>query len=564
MTIRLSLCVTALVLSGSLLTGCSALSKPSAGQNAQRGAIQPSAISRKASTAEAETERRIRTIAHYATGLSYELNDQPELALDEFLKAAELDPANEPIVLEAAQRCIRAKKPERAVELLTRATALPNASGALYSLLGLAYSEAGQSKPAIAANQMAIKKMPHSLAAYHNLAQLYLQDSRTNDALQVLDEAARQPATNPGFLIELAELYLRYGRAQSSQQESLKTRVLDLLDRAAALKPTAAVHLLRLADTFHAFGELEKAEPLYLELLEVHSDLPSIRGKLAEFYLRSGQKEKAIEQLETIARDDPANPQTHIVLGAIALELKNHSEAVARFERVLRLAPDMEQIYYELVGLKLTLKKPEEALQLLEQARGRFKLSFPLEFYTGIVQSALKNYQEAFKHLISAEVIARASEPARLNHFFYFQLGAVAERNEDYEEAERQFRKCLELAPDYAEALNYLGYMWADRGVNLKEARELIEKAVAIEPDNSAFLDSMAWVLYKLDSPEEALVFQLQAVEKAEEPDPVLFDHLGDIYAALQQPDLAREAWQKALDLEPNEEIEQKLQADLP
>jgi tetratricopeptide (TPR) repeat protein len=563
MTARLFAYVTALILSGSLLTGCSPLSSQgSTRHQIQRGALTPVVAGRKVQNPDVDLEKRIRTVALYATGLVHELNEQHELALEQFLKAAEIDPGNETIAIEAAQRCIRAQKADKAVELLSKATALPNASGALYAWLGLAHAEAGQLQPAIAANRMAIRKMPHALIPYQNLAQIYLQNSLTNEALQVLDEAARQPATNPGFLIELAEIYLRFARAHSTTPESMKTRVHQLLDRASDLNPTTPLHLLRLADGYYAFGELLKAEPFYLQLLEAHSDLPSIRGKLAEIYLRSGQKEKAVAQLETLARDDPANPQTYIVLGAIAMETRNLAGAAENFERALRLAPDIEQIYYELAGIKLSLKQAGEALDLIEKARARFKISFLLEFYTGIIHSALKNYEQAFTHLVSAEVLARANEPARLNHLFYFQLGAVCERNGNIEEAEKQFRKCLQLAPDYAEALNYLGYMWAEHGVNLHEARELIEKALKIEPDNSAFLDSMAWVLHRLNLSKQALDYQLKALEKAEEPDPVLYDHLGDIYAALEKTELARESWQKALDLEPNDDIARKLQAD--
>src|SRR5262249_30577624 len=148
-----------------------------------------------------------------------------------------------------------------------------------------------------------------------------------------------------------------------------------------------------------------------------------------------------------------------------------------------------EQVYYDLAGLKLSLKKPEEALALMEKARARFKLSFPMEFFTGLAYSApsIKNYPEALKYLTSAEAIAKATEPARLNYLFYFQLGATHERNGDLGQAEKCFREALKLNPDDSETLNYLGYMWADRGVNLGEARTLIEKAVQLEPDNGAF-----------------------------------------------------------------------------
>ncbi len=511
---------------------------------------------------EDDSEQLIQTMAHYATGLSYDLNDKSDLALEEMVRAAQSDPSYEPVVIEAARRCIRAQKPELAIDLLRKATAVPDASGSIYAWLGLAYAQVGKPDLAIASNKTAIQKLPLSLGAYQNLAQIYLQSSRTNEALQVLDSAAQQPTDDPGFLVDLADLYLRYGHVQTSQEEAIKVRVKGVLDRAVDLNPTNPIHILRLADTYFGLGELKKAEPLYRSLAEEHPDLPSLRSKLTEIYLRSGDKGKASEQLEALTRSEPTNPQAYVLLGAIAADEKKWKEASENFERALRLDPDLEQVYYDAAGLKLgPLKQPQEALALLEKARARFKRSFAMEFYTGVAYNAAKNYAEALKYLTSAEAIARATEPSRLNHLFYFQLGAVHERAGHLDEAEKYFRESLKLAPDDAEALNYLGYMWADRGIKLDEARTFIQKAVALQPDNAAFLDSLAWVLFKLKKPSEALAPLLKAIEHSDEPDATLYDHLGDIYSALQQLDRARDAWGKALKIEPNEEIQKKLQA---
>jgi tetratricopeptide (TPR) repeat protein len=102
--------------------------------------------------------------------------------------------------------------------------------------------------------------------------------------------------------------------------------------------------------------------------------------------------------------------------------------------------------------------------------------------------------------------------------------------------------------------------MWAERGERLEEAREMIEKAEKLEPKNAAYLDSLAWVLYKSGKPRDALEPMLKAVQLNEEPDATLFDHLGDIYSALKEQDKARENWKKAVALEPNKEIQKKLE----
>jgi tetratricopeptide (TPR) repeat protein len=186
------------------------------------------------------------------------------------------------------------------------------------------------------------------------------------------------------------------------------------------------------------------------------------------------------------------------------------------------------------------------------------------EFYSGVAYMRLKEYTNALDHFTAAEIVASATETNRLNHTFYFELGAAHERAGKISEAESYFEKCLAMSPNMAEALNYLGYMWAERGTNLVRAREMIEQAVKLNPTNAAYLDSLGWVLFKQGNAKEALEPIRKAVELSEEPDATLFDHLGDIYAALNDVKKAREAWRKSIEIEPNKTIETKLKGDDP
>ena len=541
---------------------CSTPQRPpsTAAQKTRPVAEKPAAKSK--STTAQDQPIPVQAIAHYAAGLTYDLNGQAELAMNEYSAAALANPSHEPVVVEAIRRFIRARKPDKAIEILTRATASPNASGALYSWLGLAYGQAGQTALAIRANRAAIQKMPRALPAYQNLAQIYLQSGQTNEAVRVLDEAARQSTVDAAFLVDLAELYVRFGRTKNPKDDAIQNRVTKSLDRAAKLNPTNPVILEKLGDRYSDLGDFAKAEPVYAQLLKTYPRLSPIRGKLADLYIRMGRKDQAIEQLEEIARVEPANARVLAFLGALLLAEQKIDQAVQHFETAIRRNPDLEQVYYELAAVKIiNLKKPEDGLALLSEARSRFKPSFAMEFYAGLAHVLLKKFAEGIKHLTAAEILAKTGEPNRLTHQFYYQLGAAFEKNENLDQAEKHFYKCLELSPDSADAMNYLGYMWAERGIKLEQAHMLIQRAVELEPANAAFLDSLAWVLFKLNQPKNALALLLRAIELTEEPDATLYDHLGDIYASLEEFAQARAAWRKSMNLEPNEHILRKLEA---
>src|SRR5262249_28234309 len=161
-----------------------------------------------------------------------------------------------------------------------------------------------------------------------------------------------------------------------------------------------------------------------------------------------------------------------------------------------------EPAYYNLATAQLDGNKTEEALATLERARLRFPRNFMGEYLSGMAYSHQKNYTNALQHFTTAETIAKSSSDTKLlSGDFYFEFGATSERAGEYERAEKYFEESLRLEPDAPETLNYLGYMWADRGEKLDKARDLIAKALKAEPKSAAYLDSMAWVLFKLRQP---------------------------------------------------------------
>ena len=533
-------------------------------KRAPQGEKVPAALKR-----EREDERSVQRLAeahaHYAAGVIQEMNNDPKAALEEYWQAAQMDPDDESLILEVSRRLMQTKQPERALEIVKRATAQRDASGQLYARLGLIYAQLGKPEQAAAANREAIKKSPGSLTGYQNLFLNYLQNKQTREALSVLDEAARQTGADADFLIGLAELYMSVGAQAPAEKDSAKAKALAALKRAAKLGPMTPLLRLKLADGFNLLGDSAKAAQLYLEVLKQPPDVPMIeervRANLTNIYLRASDRKRAAEQLQAILRDEPTNPEVHYYLGRLALEDKKPAEAADHFSKTLLLSPELEAAYYFLALAQLDLDRGAEALATLDKARQKFPQSFAMEFYTALAYSRQKSYTEALKHFVAAEVIAKATDPSQLNEGFYFQVGATCERKGDYAGAEQYFQKSLQVAPDFAETLNYLGYMWAEHGLKLDKARELIEKAVKAEPKNAAFLDSMAWVLFKSNQPAEALPYALKSAELSEQPDATICDHLGDIYAALKQPEKAREFWRKSLAVEPNEEIRKKLEA---
>jgi tetratricopeptide (TPR) repeat protein len=512
--------------------------------------------------------RRAGAHAHYAQGVLEELSGHTEASLEQYQQAAELDPGNEELVVQVARRWLLRGKPERALDILKLGVAEPGSTAMLDVLLGTAYAQSGQTNLAVQANERAIKKAPHLLAGYQNLYTSQLQTGHAAEAMQVLDDAARQKSASADFLVSLSDLYLNLATAAPSTRTNAQVRALGLLERAGSMSITNVHTRLRLADGFNSVGKPERAAELYQALLVDYPQMPEfqdqLRAKLTDIYLRGKDRQKAVAQLEAIAKEDPLNMQAQYYLALLASEANDPARAVEHFSRVVSLQPKFEQAYYDLAIAQLSAGQTNEVFATLELIEKRFGQTFVSEFLHGAASARVEKFEEAVRRYTSAEIIARATDAKRLTPSFYFQMGSAQERKGDYSGAVKSLEKALELKSDFPEAANYLGYMWAERGENLERAKALIDLAVKAEPKNSAYLDSLAWVLFKMGKAREALPVQLQAVEIAnadKEPDAALYDHLGDIYQATGDLKNARAAWRKALDMGPNEDIRKKLDA---
>jgi tetratricopeptide (TPR) repeat protein len=189
--------------------------------------------------------------------------------------------------------------------------------------------------------------------------------------------------------------------------------------------------------------------------------------------------------------------------------------------------------------------------------------------HLGVSLDRIGRHQDAVERL----EVARRLDPRSTDVLFY--LGTILERvaREEndaglFERAVITFEELIEISPGDAYALNYLGYMFAERGVRLQEAVALLNRAISIDPANSAFFDSLGWAHYQIGNLAEAEKFLGKAIAQMietddgdEEEQAVIFDHAGDIAAALGKQGQALEMWRRALQLAPeDDEIQRKLE----
>ena len=507
-------------------------------------------------------EHRAEALAEYGTGVSAEIRGEADDALDHYQRALQLDPQNATLAGHLVQSYLNRRDVTNAVSVLeTSVKANPNDAELSY-LLGYVYRSDNQDEKAIAAFQRTLKLDPTNIGALGGLLDIYVAKDSAADAAKLFDRAFHQKVNTSSYWMRLGDYYTAVERQKPTWAAKIdRKRIEQCYERALASSPNDPELQVRLADAYADNGDFQKAADAYAKLLAQNPEAPRLRERLAANYVRAGQKEKAAAVLEEIIKREPLQFAVYNYLGEIYEDLGQHEKAISNYQQSLVVNPNQPENYSLITAVQLDAKQVDQALHTLHIWKEKFPTDFRVPYFTGLIQTDRKEYTNAVASFTDAESLAQdAGADVKLSSQFYFSYGAACERAGNYDKAVSLFRKCLQLDPADHAACNYLGYMWADKGIHLQEALDLVQRAVKLDPENGAYLDSLGWVLFKLGRNEEALV-QLRHAVAVIKDDATLQGHLADVLLKVGKTEEALAVLRYAHDLEPNNaEISEKLQ----
>lgn len=253
--------------------------------------------------------------------------------------------------------------------------------------------------------------------------------------------------------------------------------------------------------------------------------------------------------------------------GAALFSLAKVYENQDRFERANAYYEEIPESspYYRRARLEAALNL--DRLDQFEAAEARIKELIeadPDDLITvlslGGIYARHEKYAEAAA--VYEPAIARLEDTERHHWSLFYRRGIAYERTDRWDEAEKDFKKALELSPEQPDVLNYLGYSWVDMGIKLDEGLEMIRKAVELRPNSGFIIDSLGWAYYRLGRYEDA-VEQLERALKLMPSDPVVNDHLGDAYWKTGRKLEATFQWKHALANDPETDDKFKITAKL-
>lgn len=303
------------------------------------------------------------------------------------------------------------------------------------------------------------------------------------------------------------------------------------------------------------WDEAQRTFTTLLTVSQVPENLTTLaRTQLAYIDLQKGNYETAIETAKTafIFRDKPNMQALNIAVDALRRQ-KRFSEAAALVQPLAEKFADDPYVNARYIETLSRAGQKEKAAQVAaaQAKRGVRNTIAAAEAYLQAEESAAA---------IALMTEAVKAKPEELD--LQFELGSAYERSGDRKKAEEVFQGILAKHPDHAPALNYLGYMWAETGVNLERAHDMLTRAVGQEPQNGAYVDSLGWVYYRLNNLELAEKYLAEATRLVPR-DPTVHEHLGDVLAKRGDVARALASYRTALTLDPESKDGEKIRSKI-
>ena len=440
------------------------------------------------------------------------------------------------------------------------------------TLLVEAYAAAGRSEDALTFLEEAVKQDPDLLPT---LADFYGRDRRWRDAATAYEQALKVSPRSFDLRVRYASMLLNTGgrddavKARDALREALSTRATD----------ERALYLSSLAE--RRSGDLDAAESAARRLIAQNGRNPRGFAALSEALEERRRYQAVVDALAPAMSNfrsgqDASSSLTLLLphLGFAYLQVGQFDKAVGTFEEARKLAPRDPSLTGYLIQAQMSARNFSAAAELARQARAQDPDNLVLarleaqalrqggkgdqavSLLEGVVQKHADDpdayvalaelYNEANRGAQAVKVLQDAQIRFPSESALTFELAAVLEKQKKYSESEAVFRQLIAKEPAHAGALNYLGYMLAERGERLDESIVLIQRALKIDPDNGSYLDSLGWAYFKggkLDLAEE----QLKRASDQLLTNSVVQDHYGDVLARMGRPDQAIAAWTRAL-----------------
>jgi tetratricopeptide (TPR) repeat protein len=485
---------------------------------------------------------------HLLLGQLYGLNHDSDKAEEQFKAAQKIDGSNEEVVLSMAREYSEQGDLARAAKTIADVPEGDRSARMNFALAGL-YDQLKRPKDAAAAYQTVLSEDPDNTDAKRGLAAALTASGQIDAAAKVNAEILGSDPQDPQALVREALIQ----RDKGDYEHSLAT-----LKKAQTLVAAGSDEeiLYTEAQVYDNLGQIDDAADTLKKLIAQsaspdgkYSGGAQTNRSLFLDLLASIQRQKGDTDGAIATYKQMADLGSDYVSNAVDEEVNTYREA-HQYDKALKIsadaalaAPKSHEAQLRYAGQLADSGKVDEALRLTKAQLSGTLEDLDVYYQMANIDARAKRWKDAVAAFDKTESLAtKPEEKLRV----YYARGDAENREKLYDQAEIDFRKGLAIDSNNASIENDLGYMYAERGIKLDEAVSMLKKAVATDPANYAFLDSLAWAYFKQGQYVLAEDFERKAVLRMSN-DPTVLDHLGEIEAKNGKLQQAIIDWQKAL-----------------
>lgn len=523
---------------------------------------------------------------HYTLAEAYSLEGNTTRAVEEYKLTLVYDPKAPSVRLRLAAEYVKQGLISEAMDQTKAALEVnPNYEDA-HLLLGGLYSALRMYDDALNEYALVIKQNPDNFEAPMFVGALLAEQKKYAEASAYFEKLGKNSA-NPNA--HLAWYYMGRVRLEESREKNLGKAEM-AFQQSLVVKPSYGEAALALAQLYLSSARKEKAVQLMRTFQEKYGPHAGIAEELAKVFIEQKDYTQALEQLTVMESADPDDLSPKVKIAFILIEQEKFQEAIVKLEDVLARAPGSDKIRFYLGAVYEEVKDYKSAISHFQKVPVGSSYYPESVIHSAYLYKLLNDYDKAIE-TIQAGIKSRDDHPpfyALYASFLddtkqykkgvemlkqaavkfpdhaqlqYF-LGNMEDRLGNKEATISAMQKVLEIDGNHVQALNYLAFTYAELGQNLEMAEKLVRQATELQPNDGYILDTLGWVLFKRGKTGEAIRI-LEAAYKIQPDESIIAEHLGDAYYHHQMPEKAKKLYMRAAETEKNVTAIEKIRAKI-
>ena len=488
-------------------------------------------------------KENVRAIAHFMDGQLFMSQGNYSMAILEFQDALELDPEASTIIVSMAECYWKLGKAKKSEELLFKALNINPKDNDAREILANQYIYQNKHDKAIEQYRVLAENAVEGDTKYLiALAKLVLSQNNINESISLFIKAYEKDKSRIDILEEAANLSLR-----SRQLEKATNLYKQLID----IDKNNSYYLSTYIDLIVMSGDYDNGIVALKSLIEIEGETTERLSQLGILYYNTNQTVKAKPIFNKLINIDHFDATTMHFLSNIYIDQGIFDSALIIANKIIDHHPSDPRGYLDAALTELNNENPIGAIEILEPVNRTFNNEFSIQYLLGSSYQQLEEYDKATVVLRQSLKIYPESRGAR------HTLAIASDALNYWNESDSLYEGLIESDTNDVQALNNYSYSLVERNIQLNKALAMAKKAIELEPNNAAYLDTIGWIYYKMDNVEKALSFIRKSVE-LDNNNAVVLEHLGDVLFSNNQIEEAMLFYLKALDIDKNNEILQQ------